>query len=33
MPRQETPEAFGRYVAGELTKWRAVVAATGMRPE
>ncbi|WP_458097784.1 Bug family tripartite tricarboxylate transporter substrate binding protein [Roseomonas sp. WA12] len=32
-PGQETPEAFGRYVAGELTKWRAVVAATGVKPE
>jgi tripartite-type tricarboxylate transporter receptor subunit TctC len=32
-PGQETPEAFGRFVAGELEKWRRVVAATGVRPE
>jgi tripartite-type tricarboxylate transporter receptor subunit TctC len=32
-PGQETPEAFSRYVAGELQKWRAVVAATGVKPE
>jgi tripartite-type tricarboxylate transporter receptor subunit TctC len=32
-PGQDTPEAFGHYVAGELMKWRAVVAATGVKPE
>jgi tripartite-type tricarboxylate transporter receptor subunit TctC len=32
-PGQETPQAFGAYVAGELKKWRDVVAATGVRPE
>jgi hypothetical protein len=26
------PEAIGVYVAGELKKWREVVAAIGVRP-
>jgi tripartite-type tricarboxylate transporter receptor subunit TctC len=32
-PVANTPEAFGRQIAGEVEKWRKVVAATGVKAE
>jgi tripartite-type tricarboxylate transporter receptor subunit TctC len=32
-PIANTPEAFGRQIAGEVEKWRKVVAATGVKAE
>jgi tripartite-type tricarboxylate transporter receptor subunit TctC len=29
-PIGSTPDEFGRYIAGELTKWAGVVNATGL---
>ena len=32
-PVANTPEAFGRQIAGEIDKWKKVVAATGVKVE
>lgn len=32
-PVASTPEAFGRQIAGEIDKWKKVVAATGVKAE
>ncbi|MBV1797807.1 hypothetical protein [Siccirubricoccus sp. G192] len=28
-----TPEAFGRLIAGEAAKWRAVIERIGLKPQ
>jgi tripartite-type tricarboxylate transporter receptor subunit TctC len=32
-PIGNSPDAFGRQIAGEVEKWKKVVAATGVKAE